>query len=163
MLNRTPLWKTVIIAVGIAAVTLGVLALVVWLTVARDRITPPTPTRPATLAAATSAATLTGTLVPGETNTPRPPDAALGVVREYTLGALIIVIAPIEGDVTQIIVPENLEVSWEDGRRATPREISPGQTIYAEGALDALGRLVAGAITIIDHGSAATATPLVSP
>lgn len=163
MLNRTPLWKTVIIAVGIAAVVLGVLALVVWVTVARDRITPPTPTRLATLPAATSAATITKTLAPGETHTPRPPDAALGVVQDYTPGALIIVIAPIEGDVTQIIVPENLEVLWEDGRRASPREIAPGQTIYAEGALDALGRLVAGAVTIIDPGAAITATPMVSP
>jgi hypothetical protein len=163
MLNRTPLWKTVVIAVGIAAVVLGVLALVVWFTVARDRLSPPTPTRTATLAAPTSAATITQTLAPRETNTPTPPDAALGVVQDYTPGALIIVIAPIEGNVTQIIVPENLEVSWEDGRRASPREIAPGQTIYAEGTLDPLGRLVAGAITIIDPGAARTATPMVSP
>jgi hypothetical protein len=33
MLNRTPVWKTVAIAVGTAATVLGVVALIVWLPV----------------------------------------------------------------------------------------------------------------------------------
>jgi hypothetical protein len=161
MLNRTPVWKTVAIAVGTAATVLGVVALIVWLTVARDRVTPPAPTP--TRVAPSSTASIAQTATLQNTNTAIPPDAALGVVEDYTAGALIIVIKPIQGKVDQIIVPENLQVSWEDGRRASPREIARGQTIYAEGALDSLGRLVASAITIIDAGAAATATPMVSP
>lgn len=165
MLNRAPLWKTVGIAVAVAVVVLGVVTTIVWATVARDRVSPPTPTPTATLPPTnvppTATITLTGT--PENTSMPIPPDAALGVVEDYTPGALIIVIAPIEGKVEQIIVPENLEVTWKDGSRASPREISPGQTIYAEGVLDPLGRLVASTITIIDPEAAATVTPMVSP
>lgn len=141
MLNRAPLWKTVGIAVAVAVVVLGVVTTIVWATVARDRVSAPTPTPTATLPPTnvppTATITLTGT--PENTSTPIPPDAALGVVEDYTPGALIIVIAPIEGKVEQIIVPENLEVTWKDGSRASPREISPGQTIYAEGVLGSPG------------------------
>jgi len=159
MPERSPLWKTVTIAAATALVVLGALAAVVWFAVARYRVAAPTPTRPpATL---TPTPSLTPTLE--QSTTPVPPDAALGVVQDYTPGALIIVIRPVEGSVEQIIVPENLEVSWEDGQRASLREIGRGQTIYAEGTLDSLGRLVASAIVIIDPGAAATATPMASP
>ena len=82
----------------------------------------------------------------------------VGVVREYEPGALIIVIVPSEGAADQIIVPENIDVTWVSGLRASPREIVAGQTLYAEGALDALGRLVAQRIVIIEDAPPSTAT-----
>ena len=162
MFNRSPMWKTVAIAVTAAVLFISGLLVVVYFAVARDRIASPAPT-PAGTATLQPTSTPTPAPVAELPETPTPPDAALGVVQEYTPGALIIVITPIEGTVEQIIVPENLEVSWQDGRRASPREIARGQTIYAEGSLDGLGRLIARAIVIIDPGAAATATPLVSP
>ena len=133
------------------------LIVVVWVTVARDRIASPTPTPVATLTPLPAEAG--DPEIPEPTESPIAPDAALGIVQDYTPGALIIVITPIQGSIDQIIVPENVQVSWEDGRRASPREIARGQTIYAEGSLDALERLVAASIVIIDAGAAATATP----
>ncbi len=153
-----PPWKTIAIAVGTAALVLGIAALVVWQTVARDRLAPATATgtpRPTVTAA------LTLTITPSSTAT--AAESTLGIVREYSPGALIIVITPIQGNTEQIIVPENIEVLWKDGRRASPSEISRGQTIRAEGTLDSLGRLVARVITIVDPGPTPTATPAVSP
>ena len=82
---------------------------------------------------------------------------ARGRVVAYEPGGLIVVLAPIEGSVEQVIVPENLIVTWADGSRASPMEIAPGQTVDAEGELDALGRLVAQRIRLTP--AEATATP----
>ncbi len=160
MLNRSPMWKTALIGIAAAILVIAGLAIVIWVTVARERIAAPEPT-PAWTLTPLPTVTVSLTETASVTPTPVPPDAALGIVQDYTPGALIIVISPVQGNVDQIIVPENLLVSWEDGRRASPSEIARGQTIYAEGSLDALGRLVATSIVIIDPGAAATATPQV--
>ncbi len=165
MHNRSPVgWKTILIGIAAALLVIAGLVLVIWVTVARDRVAPPEEASARTLTPLPSASpNMSVTPTSGPSATPVPPDAALGVVQDYTPGALIIVITPVEGNVNQIIVPENVLVSWEDGSRASPREIARGQTIYAEGSLDSLGRLVATSIVIIDPGAAATATPKIIP
>ena len=89
----------------------------------------------------------------------------MGTVREYSSGALIIVITPIEGNVEQIIVPENLEITWVNGRRASPKDIVIGETVYAEGEIDSLGRMIAQRLVIMHETAQVTETPtpVVSP
>ncbi|MBC7256117.1 MAG: hypothetical protein H5T66_08465, partial [Chloroflexi bacterium] len=161
MLERGFTWKNALIALGASALVILGMAIIVYVAVARNRITPPrtpTPTRPNT-----AMASLPTTQIVTVTETPIPLDSALGTVREYSPGALIIVITPSEGNVEQIIVPENIEVVWSNGQRASPREIAPGQVIFAEGMLDALGRLVAQRITIVQAAPKITMTASPSP
>lgn len=160
MFERGFTWKNALIALGASALVIIGMALIVYVAVARNRITPPrtpTPTR------ANTVAVLPTTQIIAVTETPIPLDTAIGTVREYSPGALIIVITPSEGNVEQIIVPENIEVIWSNGQRASPREIAPGQVIYAEGDLDALGRLVARRITIVQAAPKLTVTASPSP
>ena len=157
------LWKRGLLAVVAAGLfTLG-LAIVVYVLVARERISPtPTP-RPTARATLTRiSAKPTDTPAPSPSATAVPAATVVGLVRDYSPGALIIVIQPLEGSAEQVIVPENLEVTWADGSRATPREIASGQTLYGEGTLDALGRLVASRI-VITKGIAPTPTSTSTP
>ena len=135
---------------------------IVVVNIARSRVRPPengeivflTATAPATRTLRPLVPTTTGTAGPDE------PDTVVGVVRSYEPGGLIIVIVPTEGEADQVIVPENIEVVWLSGVRASPREIVPGQTLYAEGELDPLVRLVAQRIVIVEDAPAGTATPM---
>lgn len=136
--------RNALIAVAAGALFIIGLGIVIYVGIARERIAPtPTP-RP----------TRTVTPVPTNTSTPVPSETpvllttALGIVREYSAGALIIIMTPIEGTVEQIIVPENTVVTRSNGERASLQEIAPGTTIYAEGTLDALGRMIAQHIVI---------------
>jgi hypothetical protein len=159
MRDRIP-WKTALIALGAMVLFVGGLSVVV-INIAKSRVRPQpstpvvfiTATLPATTPfGATSTATATGAVSLTE------PDTVVGIVRNYEPGALIIVIVPSEGEADQIIVPENIDVTWLSGLRASPREIVPGQTIYAEGELDALKRLVAQRIVIVEQAPPSTAT-----
>jgi len=153
--------RNALIALGAALLFVTGLALIVYVTVARDRLAPlPTPTQSLVLVQTSPPLRPSATWQPTPTQTSRPPDIALGTVRDYSPGALIIVITPQKGDIEQIIVPENLEVTWSTGERASPREIVPGQTIYAEGTADPLNRLIANLIIIMRPGGQPTATPL---
>ncbi len=143
--------KTLVIVTAIALLTIG-LGVLVYVTVARDRLMPDIP------AAATSAPTWTA--VPGGTATPHAV-SAMGVVREYSPGALIIVMTPTEGSVEQVIVVEGVRVERESGAPATSADIAPGQTLFAEGELDSLGRMIASRIVIVMGEP--TATPTSSP
>ncbi len=148
-------WQKILIGLAAAVLLVVGLGIIVYVGIARDRIMP-TPTPLATLPPSPS---------PSETPSPSPATPSLsrvsGTVREYSPGALIIVITPKEGDVEQIIVPENLEVTWDTGERASPREIAPGQEIDVEGELDRLGRLIAQRIVI--GASRETPTPTHTP
>ena len=141
MRDDSTLWRNALIALAAASLIVAGLGIIVYVSIARDRILP-TPTRTPTL--------LPPTATPNPL--PRPSSVPLastsGVVREYSPGALIIVITSAGGTAEQVIVPENLQVTWESGQRASPMEISPGQMLYAEGELDPLGRLIAARITI---------------
>ncbi|MEN6478048.1 MAG: PA14 domain-containing protein [Anaerolineales bacterium] len=162
MKERLPL-RTILIALG--ALVLFVVGLsVVVVNIARSRVQPE-PTAPLALATMTKSSTATAVSI-SEILTPRAPgtqepDTVVGVVRSYEPGGLIIVIVPTEGVADQIIVPDNIEVLWLSGLRASAREIVPGQTLYAEGQLDALQRLVADRIVIIED--APPVTPTVGP
>jgi hypothetical protein len=150
MLQKSLSWRNALI--GLAALTLLVAgaAVIIYVSVARDRLMPtPTPTPTATRAP-------TWTPVQSASDTPLPLVSVIGIVQAYSPGALIIVIAPSEGTIEQIIVPDQVVVMWGQERASSPLEIAPGQTIYAEGQLDALGRLIAERITIV---RAAAPTP----
>ena len=149
-------WRNALIALAAVALFVTGLGIIIYVGIARDRIVPtPTPraTLPRTRAIMPS---LTATAAP--TDTPVSPSAVLGTVREYSPGALIIVITPREGSVEQIIVAENATLIWASGRRASAIEIVPGHTIYAEGQLDALGRMIADRIVITQEEKPPTAT-----
>lgn len=161
MFERGLTWKNALIALGAASLFVLGLAIVVYVVIARERIEPtltPTATRPIAKTQQPPTSQITAV-----TETAVPLDTAVGVVRDYSPGALIIVITPSEGVADQIIVPENIEVSWTTGQRASPREITPGQVIYAEGRLDALGRVVATRIVIMQGAPALTATTAPPP
>jgi len=155
MHERRFMWRNALIALAtVALLTIG-LGIIVYVGLARDRILPtPTPRPVPTQSPRPSAA-----LLPSETSVPLV--TVVGLVKDYSPGALIIVISPIEGDVTQIIVPENLTIVWADGKRASPKDIAPGQTLFAEGTIDAIGRMIASQITIVQAGG--QATPSSSP
>lgn len=136
--------KTLIAVVAIALVTLGV-GTIVYVGVARDRLSPTPVGTP--VADSTPLSTRTETV------------RAVGVVREYSPGALIIVLEPLEGDVEQIIVLEQVRVTRADGSSATPLDIRPGQTLAAQGVLDPLGRMIADTI-VIAWQPQTTPTPL---
>jgi len=153
------IWKKPLIAVIVVALVTVGLAIIVYVGLARDRIAP-TPTPRVAIA---SSPTPSGA---AETAVVAPRDSVAGVVREYSPGALIIVLTPIEGSVEQVIVPENVRVTYADGRPSSPAEVRPGATIRAEGVLDSLGRLVASAIRIEatePPTATATAVPSVTP
>jgi hypothetical protein len=159
------MWKKGLIALAAAALFTAGLGIIVYVGLARDRISPtPQPTARPTLTPLPTLAPTPQPLVIASPTT-LALDTVIGVVRDYSPGALIIAIEPREGTATQIIVPENLQVAWGDGRRASPREIAIGQTLYAEGQMDALGRLIAGRIVITRQAEftptvvTATATP----
>src|SRR4030042_6298540 len=139
------MWRNVLIALAaLALLTLG-LAIIVYVGLARHRISPtPTPLpepRPPPLPS--------GAVSPSET--PLPLERVTGLIREYSPGALIIILEPTEGNVEQIIVTENVRIVMADGVRASPMTLTPGQTIAAEGHLDTLGRLVATQIIIVQQ------------
>lgn len=146
-------WRTALI--GLAALTLLVagVAIIIYVSVARDRLRP-TPT-PLPVASQTAAPT------PPPSVTPQPLVSVIGVVQDYPPGALIIVLQPGEGAIEQVIVPEDVVVMWGQEREVTPFEIASGQTIYAEGPVDALGRLVAQRIIIVKE-AVPTGTPTVT-
>ncbi|HHX43031.1 MAG TPA: hypothetical protein GX714_03445 [Chloroflexi bacterium] len=144
------IWKKPLIAVIVVAlVTLG-LGIIVYVGLARDRLgaaaTPPAVAEPGE-----PSPTATAPIV-------EAPDSVRGVVREYSPGALIIILTPTEGTVEQVIVPDDVHVTHADGRPASPGEVRPGATIHAEGTLDDLNRLVARAI-VIEALEAPSATP----
>lgn len=145
------MWRKALVAItAIALLTVGI-GIIVYVGVARDRLVPtPEPTR-----------SVTATVGP-TSSVSVPPDGAivttLGTVREYTPGALIIVMDPSMGQIDQVIVLDQVSVVREDGALARPEDIMPGQTLFVEGTLDALGRLIAQRIMIT--GSMPTPTPL---
>jgi len=143
------MWRKALVAVSaIALLTIG-LGIIVYVGVARDRLVPTPEPAP------------TVTVRPEPTATPVPPPAqvsVLGRVREYSPGALIIVIEPTVGQVDQIIILEDVIVVHEDDSPATTYDILPGQTLFVEGELDPLGRLIARRIMIT--GSVPSPTPL---
>ncbi len=145
--------KTLVIVLAIALFTAG-LGVIVYVGVARDRL------MPSRRAQGTAAPTWTA--LPAHTPAHYAHSAA-GVVREYSPGALIVVMTPIEGDVEQVIILEGVHVEREGGLAATAEEIAPGQTLFVEGDLDALGRLVAERIVIVAEAGTPTPTPSVSP
>jgi len=145
--------KPLAIVMAIALLTAG-LGIVVYVTVARDRLAPDLP------AAVTDVPTWTP--LPGASPTPHTYSAT-GLVREYTPGALIIVMTPVEGGVEQVIVVEGVRVERESGAPASSADIAPGQTLFAEGALDSIGRLIASRIVIVAGSPTATPTPSPSP
>jgi len=153
MMNQEPnMWKTAIIALAALALLVIGVGIIVYVGVARDRLSP-TPTLTPTVTRSPESSQVA---TPAPTPQAEPAASVLGVVREYSPGALIIVLTPLEGAAEQVIVPENLEVTWADGRRASPMDIGPGQKIFAEGVLDALGRLVATRIVITEQGKQPT-------
>ena len=154
MSEDNTIWKNTLIAIGAAALLIVGLGIIIYVGIARDRIAP-TPTPPPT---ATAMPAPTDTLLTEPTEEQPPIVSVSGIVREYSPGALIIIIAPDEGDVEQIIVPENLTVTWSSGNRASPREIAPGHRVQAQGQMDVLGRLIAERIVIDEASWAPTAT-----
>jgi hypothetical protein len=134
------MWRNSLIALAAVALLAVGLGIIVYVGLARDRIVP-TPIPPKT----------TLTAPPGEA-TPTETSASLlqvrGSVRDYSPGALIMVIVPSEGKIEQIIMLEDVQIAWADGRYAAPQDIVSGQAISAEGTLDTLGRLMANRITI---------------
>jgi len=135
------IWKKPLIAVIVVALFTAGLGIIVYVGLARDRIAPtPTPR-----IAMSATATPSG---PNPTDATVVLDSVVGVVREYSPGALIIILTPTKGSAEQVIVPENVRVTHADGRPSSPSEVRPGASIRAEGALDSLGRLVASAIVI---------------
>ena len=157
MYERRFAWKNALIALAtVALLTVG-LGIIVYVGLARDRILPTPTSRP------TRTQTLRPSVAPLPSETSEHLATVVGLVKEYSPGALIIIISPIEGDVTQIIVPENLTVFWADGKRASPRDIAPGQTLFAEGTLDAIGRMIASQITIVQGEAQATPSSSARP
>jgi hypothetical protein len=148
------MWKKALIALATVGLLTAGLAIIIYVAVARDRIAPTPTARPVRASSPIPSLTPDSALV-----TPAARPTVVGRVRDYTPGALIIVIDPIEGQVEQIIVPENLTIVWSDGKRASPRDIVPGQTLSAEGTLDTLGRLVADKITIAQGAEQRTPSP----
>jgi len=149
------IWKKPLIAVIVVALVTVGLGIIVYVGLARDRIAPtPTP-RVAEPGGPSPTAT-------SSSPTPFAPDSVVGVVREYSPGALIIVLTPVEGSIEQVIVPESVRVSHADGRPSSPGEVRPGATIRAEGVLDDLRRLVASAI-VIEALRAPTSTATAAP
>jgi len=148
------MWRKALTAlVVIALLTVG-LGIIVYVGLARKRILPtPTPVEEFTLQPSPMP-------VPSvsPTDTPVPRATMVGTVREYSPGALIIVLTPIEGEVEQIIVTESLVVTHGDGSRASPEDIAPGDTLFAEGPLDSLGRMIASSIILTSAVEQPTAT-----
>lgn len=155
--------KGVFVAVLAAALLVTGLGILVYVNIARDRLLPTPTSRPT--APPPPTLTRVPSPVPMPTATPEPLAAVVGRVREYSPGALIIVLTPLEGSVEQVIVPENTVVLRSTGERASLREIVPGAQIRAEGALDALGRMVAERVTIdvMTIPTTPTAAPVRSP
>ena len=146
-----------VIAAALLVIGLGIL---IYVGIARDRLVPtPTP-RPTPSLAPTLTSVPTASPVPSDTAVPLA--VARGTVREYSPGALIIVLTPIEGNVEQVIVPENTVVVRDGGERASLREIVPGAAIRAEGTLDDLGRLVAVRV-LIEVSDEGTREPTMTP
>jgi len=147
-------WRKALVAVlTVTLITVGT-GIIVWVSVARPRILPQP--EPVPLPDATN------TSMPLTEVTEPAIDVAsvLGLVREYSPGALIIVVTPLEGTAEQIIVSDGVEVWRGDGTPTSPEAITPGLTIYAEGELDAIGRLVARTITLVDiEASTPTSVP----
>jgi len=124
--DRQHMRRALVALAAAALFTLG-LGIVVYVGLARERIVP-TPTHwPVPTAVPTSQITQQ------PSQTPLPPDAVLGIVKSYDPGGLIVVIAPLQGDVEQVIVSQETLLTWQDGERASPREIVVGQTFFAEG------------------------------
>ena len=148
------MWRRALVALAVIALLTTGLAIIVYVGLARDRFLP-TPTPLPSLAARPSPA---ATTLPTHTQTPIPPATVVGIVREYSPGALIIVLTPIEGNVEQIIVTENATITLADGTRASASQIVPGETLFAEGTLDSLGRMIASSIVLTWGGERPTAT-----
>ena len=108
--------KALAIVTAIALFTVG-LGVIVYVSVARDRLTPSAPGAP----------------TPGPTWTApssAPPAATVsvaGVVTDYTPGALIIVMAPIEGKRRADPRHRRARVAREGGATAAPEDIAPGR------------------------------------
>ncbi len=135
------MWRNSLIALASVALLAVGLGIIVYVGLARDRIIPtPIPPQPASALAD-----------PSEGPAPSETSVSLvqvrGNVREYAPGALILVIELSEGQIEQIIMLEDVQIVWADGEHAAPQDIVSGQALWAEGALDALGRLIAGRIT----------------
>jgi hypothetical protein len=159
MRDNSEFWKKALLTLLAAALFTVGLAIIVYIGLARDRIVP-TPTPRPVVIRPTAAPTDTSPASPSPSATPTEPNGVSGVVTSYEPGALIIVIEPLQGDVDQIIVPEGLIVVWENGQRASPREIIPGVTLYAQGPTDSLNRLIAERVVIT---AAAQVTATLTP
>ncbi len=136
------MWRNALVTISVLVLFTAGLAIVVYVGLARDRILPkPTP-MPTPFPSPTLTATMTPTL------SPVPKAKAIGTVREYAPGALIIVISPQGSQIEQIIMPEGVQVTFADGQRAAPKDIVPNSIIEATGTVDAIGRLIAEAVVI---------------
>jgi len=107
-------WRHALIA--LAAVTLFVAgtAIIIYVSIARNRLMPtPTPVEstPLPLASATLREPTWTPVQPKASATPVPLTSVIGVVRDYPPGALIILLTPREGNIEQVIVPDNVVVT----------------------------------------------------
>lgn len=158
MNESSSLWRNALITLTVVALITVGLGIIIYVGLARERILP-TPT-PRLVSVVTPTALSVSTPPPA---TAPAQTTVVGTVREYTPGALIILLTPLEGTAEQVIIPENTSVQWADNRLASPSDIAPGQTLYAEGTLDALGRLIAGKLMIVRAAAPPTATLAPSP
>jgi len=138
--------KRALIAVGaVALVTIGV-AFTIYLSIMRERILPtPVPSMATyTITAATTVQQPGQSLV-----------QVVGQVKEYSPGALIAIIKPLSGNIEQVIIPDDVEVAYQDGRPSNLSRLIPGAVATFTGTVDQLQRLIAKTIIVAE----ATPTP----
>ncbi len=143
--------KAIIAVVSLALLTIGI-GIIVYVSVAQDRLS--SDLTPTTSRLATLTPVLQATSVHDET-------LVQGVVTAYEPGGIIIVIQPTQGQVDQIIVTDEASVYLSDGSFSSKMQVSVGQDIEASGTLDALGRLLAERVTILSD--AVVPTPVIAP
>lgn len=142
--------KRALIAVGsVALVTIG-LAVIIYIGIVRNRVLPtPTPfTQLSPSANMTSQAQTTSEALTQVT----------GQVNEYTPGALIAIIKPTSGNIEQIIITADTQVTDDGGKPIPLNSLKPGVTITCSGILDPLGRLIAKTIKVAKTTNTPTST-----
>ncbi|MHB1357206.1 MAG: PA14 domain-containing protein [Anaerolineae bacterium] len=143
--------KRALIAVGsVALVTIG-LAVIIYVGIVRNRVVPtPTPfNRTSPSVNSTLQAQTTGQALA----------QAVGQVKEYSPGALIAIIKPASGNIEQIIITADTQVTDDSGKPVPLSTLKPGVTITSTGILDPLGRLIAQTIRVAKAASIRTSTP----
>jgi hypothetical protein len=145
--------KRALIAVGsVALVTIG-LAVIIYIGIARNRVSP-TPTPSGSKIPSANATTQAQT-------TEQALTLVTGQVKEYSPGALIAIIKPTSGNIEQIIITTDTKVVDENGKSIPLSSLKPGVMITTTGSVDPIGRLIAQTIKIAK--TAATSTPTLTP